>query len=58
MGGAVFGEGALYYILGRAFAINLSIRGGALFIDDEVQPFVGLRLNIGYMFVPEEENEY
>jgi len=58
MGGAVLAEVGLLYLTDINITLTGAIRGGALFLAEEVFPFIGVKIHIGYFLYFGEEEDY
>ncbi|MBN1798413.1 MAG: hypothetical protein JW822_07540 [Spirochaetales bacterium] len=59
MGGAVLAEVGLLYLMDINFTLAGAIRGGVLFLADEVFPFIGVKVHIGYfLYFADEDDGY
>jgi hypothetical protein len=58
MGGAVLAEVGFLYLTDIGVTFSGAVRGGALFLDDGVYPFIGLKVHVGYLIVFADEDDY
>jgi hypothetical protein len=56
IGGALFGEAGILYLFPNNFMLGFNLRGGALLIGDNTNPFFGAVLMVGYQFLLHQDD--